>query len=319
MKRYYKSIGLFLIMGCFFYACKTIDLEKQNEILKENTSGEVEQSNRISEVIEVQKETIYIEKPIYIPSPEKPVETKVPITGIDSVIKSTGEGTITPAEYTYAARVYDYDSDQVYEIYCQTLRTTDIYLEAGEVVIDSPFISDSERWILGAGVHQQNGQVVQHIYVKPKTAGLEATLIINTSNRVYHLFLRSYNTVYMPMVKFKYQKNEIPQVYAQDKIASSINSEMNAVDPRFLSFDYKIKYNSILKPDWIPQKVYDDGKKTYIVFDTQVLQKELPGIFENSQDIVNYRVVENILIVDKLVEKITIKYNGKKITIEKKE
>ena len=63
-----------------------------------------------------------------------------------------------PSDYSHAARIYDYDPDQVYEVYCQVLRTTDLYLEPGEVVIDSPFVSDSERWIIGAGVNQQMEQ-----------------------------------------------------------------------------------------------------------------------------------------------------------------
>ena len=44
---------------------------------------------------------------------------------------------------------------------------------------------------------------------------------------------------------------------------------------------------------------------------------EMPGIFENKADVVNYRVQGNILVVDKLIETITVKYKNQKITIEK--
>jgi type IV secretion system protein VirB9 len=64
--------------------------------------------------------------------------------------------------------------------------------------------------------------------------------------------------------------------------------------------------------------VYDDGKKTYLDFDPQVLQRELPGIFENRNDVVNYRVNENLVIIDKLVEKVTVQYRKERITIMKK-
>jgi P-type conjugative transfer protein TrbG len=304
-------------------SCKTVDLEPRPEVAK----GEIpeqepptEEEVAIEELkasIDVQSQIVYVEKPVYIPAPESaPVKQK---TGIDSVLESTETGTVKPSDYSHAARIYDYDPDQVYEVYCQVLRTTDLYLEPGEVVIDSPFVSDSERWIIGAGVNQQNGTVVQHIYVKPKQAGLDATLIINTSARVYHIVLRSYNTVYMPMVKWRYQNHGFPQKYAQD-ITNEVKvaTEMDSIDPKYLSFDYKLVFNIFRKPKWLPERVYDDGKKTYIVFDEQTLQMELPGIFENKADVVNYRVNWNLVIIDKLIEKITVKYKKEKITIEKK-
>src|SRR5690606_37430301 len=97
-----------------------------------------------------------------------------------------------------------------------------------------------------------------------------------------------------------------------------VATEMDSIDPKYLSFDYKLVFNIFRKPKWLPERVYDDGKKTYIVFDEQTLQMELPGIFENKADVVNYRVNGNLVIIDKLIEKITVKYKKEKITIEKK-
>jgi type IV secretion system protein VirB9 len=68
----------------------------------------------------------------------------------------------------------------------------------------------------------------------------------------------------------------------------------------------------------MPRRVYDDGKKTYLYFDPQVLQRELPGIFENRNDVVNYRVKENLIIIDKLIERITVQYRKERITVTKK-
>jgi Type IV secretory pathway, VirB9 components len=311
-----------LITVFFFFSCKTVDLEPRNAV----GIGTVPQVmdlpksdpllDELRSSIEVQKQIVYVERPVYIPGNDATEEIKE--TGLDSVKKSTEEGTIKPSDYSHAARVYDYDVDQVYEVYCQVLRTTDIYLEPGEVVIDSPFVSDSERWIIGAGVNEQNGTVVQHIYIKPKQSGLDASLIINTSARVYHCVLRSYNTVYMPIVKWKYRNEGFPQKYAKDHITEEITTEMEKVDPRFLTFDYKIVYNIFRKPRWIPKRVYDDGKKTYIEFDEQTLQMEQPGIFEKKSDVVNYRIKGSLVVIDKLIEKVTIKYNKQKIAIEKK-
>ncbi len=305
-------------------SCKTVDLEPRAEVKKgklppdEVKTEEEVAVEELQATIDVQKQIVYVERPIYIPASEVS-PPKEAAAGVDSVKKSTEDGTIKPENYSHAARIYAYDPDQVYEVYCQVVRTTDIYLQPGEVVIDSPFVSDTERWIIGAGVNQQNGTVVQHIYVKPKQAGLDATLIINTTMRVYHIVLRSYNSVYMPIVKWTYPVDELPKRYAQDIIKEmEISNGMDTVDPSLLSFDYKIIFNVFNRPKWIPKRIYDDGKKTYLVFDEQVLQMELPGLFENRADVVNYRVQGNLVVINKLIEKMTVKYKKQKITIEKK-
>ncbi len=303
-------------------SCKTVDLEPRNEITKgevpelEQKSEEEVAVEELKASFEVQQQIVYVEQPVYIPTPEAAARRA---TGLDSVRQSTDEGTVKPADYSHAARIYDYDASQVYEVYCQVLRTTDIHLEPGEVVIDKPFVSDTDKWIIGAGVNQQNGAIIQHIYVQPKQAGLDATLIINTTSRVYHMVLKSYTSVYMPIVKWRYLSQEFPQNYAKDITKEiKVATEMDTIDPRFLSFDYKISFNVFKRPRWLPTRVYDNGKKTYITFDEQTLQMELPGIFENRSDVVNYRVQGNLIVIDKLIERITVKYKDERITIEKK-
>ena len=309
-------------LSLLFVSCKTVDLEPRNEIVKsdvpelEKKTEEEVAVEELQATVEVQNQIVYVERPVYVPEPEKAEKRLV---GVDSVQKTTDDGTIKPVDYSHAARIYDYDADQVYEVYCQILRTTDIYLEPGELVIDSPFVSDTDRWTIGAGVNQQGGAVVQHIYVKPKQAGLDATLIINTTSRVYHIVLKSYNSVYMPIVKWRYLNQGFPQNYAKDITKDiKVSTEMETIDPRFLSFDYKLSFNVFKRPRWLPSRVYDDGKKTYITFDEQTLQMELPGIFENKSDVVNYRVQGNIVVIDKLIEKVTVKYKNERISIEKK-
>jgi type IV secretion system protein VirB9 len=325
MKKLSGYITLILVVLCTSFlvpSCKTVDLEPHTEVVKGKVpelkppSKEEVAIEELKASVEENKQIVYVEKPIYVPTPETPPKI---ITGSDSVLKSTEDGTVKPVDYSHAARIYDYDPDQVYEVYCQILRTTDIYLAPGEVVIDSPFVSDSERWIIGAGVNQENGASIQHIYVKPKQAGLDATLIINTNYRVYHIVLKSYNSVYMPIVKWKYLNQGIPLKYVNDITKDiKVTTGMDTIDPRFLSFNYKMTYSLFKRPRWLPTRVYDDGKKTYIVFNEQTLQTEMPGIFENKADVVNYRVQGNLVIIDKLIEKITVKYKNESISIEKK-
>jgi type IV secretion system protein VirB9 len=132
----------------------------------------------------------------------------------------------------------------------------------------------------------------------------------------------------MPIVRFRYYDSIIRKTYipsaappntAERLLAPEGTEQLEYIDPRYLSFNYTARYGLFRRrPVWMPNRVYDDGKKTYIVFPEAVLQQEMPGIFENKSDIVNYRVLENIVIIDKLIEKITIKYQNRSITIEKK-
>jgi type IV secretion system protein VirB9 len=343
-----------VIMAAVTAGCRTTDLETQTkrddgfaplfdkvrrDTMKESVPGAEEIA--VSELnVNIEPEIIIIEKPVFVPEKDWVEEQK--LTPVELTKKITEQGIIRPENYSKAAFIYDYYEDQVYEVYAQILRTTDINLESGEMALDAPFISDSENWIVGAGISKEGNQTVQHLYLKPKKAGLEATLIINTDRRVYHIMLKSYNTVFMPIVKWKYKTPDKKisviggkrisggDVYGginmTDKDMSgddsknnvTLSEEIEYVDPRFLSFDYKVRYSVFKKPRWLPRLVYDDGQKTYLVFNPIVLQTELPVVLENNRDIINYRVSGDLVVIDKLVEKITVKYQKDKIIVEKK-
>jgi type IV secretion system protein VirB9 len=169
------------------------------------------------------------------------------------------------------------------------------------------------------------GATVSHIYVKPKETGLAASLIINTDRRAYHILLRSYSETYMPIVRWQYKLYEFPKGFfareggGQAGGASlEVSHETGAVDPRFLSFDYKIVYELLDRPQWLPRLVYDDGKKTYIAFEESILVNEFPAVFENRSDVVNYRVSANLIIIDKLIERVTLKLGKRAVRVEKK-
>jgi type IV secretion system protein VirB9 len=268
--------------------------------------------------------TVEVEKPVYVPE-ETPSAAKPPVQGRAAVEASNAAGIVKPSEYSRAAMVYDYSRDWVYEVYAQPLRVCDIRLEPGERAAEAPFVSDSERWMLGAGVSYENGAAVQHIYVKPTERGLEASLIINTDRRTYHLILRSFQDVFMPMVRWRYPFTGLPENYAAplqaERGAGGLPEPEDGgagIDPRFLSFNYRVTYSLFKKPKWLPELVYDDGKKTYITFPEDALQSAFPAVFENRSDIVNYRVTRNIVIIDRLIEAVTVKWGKTEISIEKK-
>jgi type IV secretion system protein VirB9 len=268
-------------------------------------------------------ELVVVERPVYVPAAEA-AKAKAPVTvaqGVALTKESNERGILAPEEYSKGAIVYDYHPDWVYEIYTQPLRLTDIRLEPGEAVSDQPFVSDSARWMLGASTSVEGGVSVQHVYVKPTESSLEASLIINTDRRSYHIVLRSFTYVYAPIVRWRYPMNALPQKYISaetPKATARESDELSLLDPRFLSFNYKITWGWFKKPVWRPSLAWDDGKKTYIMFPDEALRREMPAVFDNRSDVVNYRVLDNVMVIDKLIEKITVKLDGKQVVVEKK-
>jgi type IV secretion system protein VirB9 len=310
-------------------SCATVDVEKS--IRLDAGAGRVKDGGVPEPAViavpidQGPPEIVVIEKPIYVP-PGTSYQPSA-AAGRAAVRNANETGILQPSEYSRAAIVYDFNSDWVYEVYTQPLRATDLRLEQGEQAMEAPFISDSERWMIGAGVSYEAAAEVQHFYIKPIAAGLEASLIINTDRRVYHIILRSFNDIHMPMVRWRYPVSAMPNTFisstpravaAPGEHSGETPGAGTGIDPRFLSFDYRITYGLFSKPKWLPTLVYDDGKKTYITFPQDVLQSELPSVFEDRGAIVNYRVVEHIIIIDKLVRKITVKNDKQAIVIEKK-
>jgi type IV secretion system protein VirB9 len=79
-----------------------------------------------------------------------------------------------------------------------------------------------------------------------------------------------------------------------------------------------LKYGLFKKPKWLPTRVYDDGRKTYIQLAPWVLQTESPVLFNNGYERINYRVHENIIVIDELIDKVRLVCGKERVTVEKK-
>ena len=79
-----------------------------------------------------------------------------------------------------------------------------------------------------------------------------------------------------------------------------------------------MKYSNFKKPEFIPLRVYDDGQSTYIQVDEIVLQKKLPVLFNEKNEIINYTVKKNVFVIPRLISKATLRLGKEKVTVEKK-
>ncbi|MCM1322211.1 MAG: TrbG/VirB9 family P-type conjugative transfer protein [Bacteroides sp.] len=342
MKKNVKNISIVFTVNLLFVfvSCQTVDLEKQiepkisgDETLKslENEKERNEEEMHeyfIQEEVKVQDiapTVVYIEKPVYVPfGTGKEREKKD--TGIEASKASLEKATIKPENYKDGTFYYTYNENFVYEIYAQPYHLTDIILEDGEVVLGNPLLSEDESvWELTANVAKNpaTGDNIQHLFIKPAYSGLDSSFIVITDRRVYHMRIKSFKDTHMAMVKFTYPNTK--NVWARSSNDSAAangvsieNDYITVTNPEYLSFDYKMKYG-FKKPEFLPQRVYDDGNKTYIVVDDIVLHKQLPLVFNERNEIVNYAVKKNVFIIPRLINKIILRLENQKVTIEKKQ
>lgn len=335
-----KKINIFfgIVLLFVLYGCKTVDLEKISVPPSEGDetlhSQEAEEEKNQEElhnyllqeelkVQDVEPIVVYVEKPVYVPYNNVKSEIKK-IQGINAAKESVEKSTIKPEHYKDGTFYYTYNENFVYEVYAQPYHLTDIILEDGEIVMGNPLLSeDASVWELTANVarNPSTGENIQHLFIKPAYSGLDSSFIVITDRRVYHFRIKSYKDTHMAMVKFNYPHTQ--NVWATSSNGNSAkgvsveNEFVTVTNPEFLSFDYKMKYG-FKKPDFLPQRVYDDGNKTYIVVDDIVLHKQLPLVFNERNEIVNYTVQKNVFIIPRLINKITLRLGKQKVTIEKK-
>ena len=322
-----KYIIILSFVATLFCSCKTVNLEEAIQPEQETESeaehiaidGNIAKAESdkllVQKVIgttNFDKQIVFVDKPVYVPAQEKSEKP----SGVSATIESQ-KNIVLPENYSGSAMVYDYNSDFLYEIHTQMGQTTNITLQMGEEIIGEVLNADPIRFVIGVNYSIENGIKVFHIFVKPKVSGCVNTLTVCTNKRTYNLLIRSYTNVFMPMVRWNYYDTGMINNTGSDTNETTLGVENEYVNPLLLSFDYKMTYWR--KPDWAPVNVYDDGAKTYIVMPKQVLQKEIPACFENKDEIINYRVNDNVFVIDKLIRKITLKYDGKTVTIEKKQ
>ncbi|MCM1222335.1 MAG: TrbG/VirB9 family P-type conjugative transfer protein [Lachnospiraceae bacterium] len=327
-----KKLMFLFITAMFFIGCQTVDLNTSTAIKNEGSpegARNLEEEEKLNEAeiegllvneelkeVDIQKSVIYVERPVYYPLEKAEIQP----TGKDAANLSLDKAIQEPKKFSGGTMFYDFDENFVYEIYCQPYRITDLALEPGEMVLENPFLSESQVWEMGAGVSRKNGQDVQHFYLKPDISGLTTSMIIITDHRVYHFLLRSFKDCYMAMVEFEYP-NTMPYNIKTDMLTERLNSRSNTfsrIDPRFLSFDYKMSYSIFRKPLWLPRRVYDDGRKTYIQMDEKVLHTQSPVLFNHRNERINYRVEKNLIVIDELIEKVTLRRGKEKVMVKKK-
>ena len=239
---------------------------------------------------------------------EKVVKPGKPWAVIDEANKTSAQN---PDSFGYfnAIMTYDFTPGYLYQVYTAPLKITDIQLQPGETIEGKPACGDTVRWILGVGKSRKDGMVQQHIYIKPTKPGLHTTLIVTTNRRTYHIELHSYKDTFMAAVNWHYPHDEMRLAMTEEKTVVS------HVDINKLNFGYDVEVKKGSRPIWMPVKVFDDGRKTFIQFPAEMLVREAPALFilsrKGKTQLVNYRVKDRFYVVDRLFERAELRLGEK--------
>lgn len=231
-------------------------------------------------------------------------------------------------------------------VVCALLELTDLAFEKGESIL-SVQLGDSVRWNIESAISGSANDSVEHLIVKPLEAGLKTSMLITTDRRTYHIRLKSTEADFMPAVVFSYPNslklpskkhygddsylqytsnydsnedhNDYSETNSSLKNYSSVQNvsyEGNSRPALNVAATYndstqRRNYNYSVDGDSkiIPQNVYDDGKRIFIVMNNPINSSYLPVLQEISSEsflffgedktnTINFTYFDNTFVVD---------------------
>jgi type IV secretion system protein VirB9 len=194
-------------------------------------------------------------------------------------------------------------------IVCRPLRVSTLILEYGEKIIEKPRSGDTAQWKISPS--KPNNHRAPHIFIKPLDSGLTTNLIIVTDRRTYVIALKSRNDKYTPVVSFRYPENEarawdahLAEQARQEK-ENQQNNRFKSGNKTFNAENLDFNYSTNGEAKWKPLRIFNDGVKTYLKMPKIMEFYEAPillTINDGQEALVNYRLHEDLFIVDQLFE-----------------
>lgn len=235
-------------------------------------------------------------------------------TGLEAVVLSREwvESRNAPAPGKDGRVVYAYGGGLPIVV-CAPLHVCILELEPGEKILGEPHIGDSIRWEISPSVSGSGPDATPLIIIKPRIAGLDTTMVVPTDRRAYYVRLESKPNEYVARVAFSYpedSKQKWQEYLArqrateqQEKVAVERVAQLPSTALENMYWNYEIKGGDVSTR---PVHVMDDGSKTYIQMPVETIHRELPVLVvkgPNGSEMVNYRVKDNMYIVDRLFDR----------------
>lgn len=216
-------------------------------------------------------------------------------------IGAGGAAAATPARTLLADGTvrYDYGRRPAPVLVCKPHYICDIALDGGESVLNMA-IGDSTRWVIAGGQSGPSG-TVPHVFVKPTQPNLDTNLVITTTKRVYDVALRSAVDAKWSRISFFYADEDAAAKAAIAERQRAAIESVLAGTPLVAPEQADAKYATSGDSGLLPDKVFNDGLRTFIVWKT--LPSELPivvAVKDGTAKATNFRLVGASYIVDNL-------------------
>ncbi len=251
------------------------------------------------------------------PRPYKSLHHAPPApSAADDVQRANAAARVMPSSATFAnaEQVYAFMPGSLYQVYTCVGKVTDIALQPGEHLVGTGPVAagDTARWVIGTTDSGTGDGRQVHILVKPTLPTLATNLVINSDRRTYHIELQALPATYMASVSWRYPQDELVAVaQAAEKVRAQA-PVAEGIDPAHLNFNYRLDGDSVA---WKPLRAFDDGAKVYIEMPPPPAGAELPPLFsigvDGKAELVNYRVQNNFLIVDRLLDRAELRLGDK--------
>ena len=201
---------------------------------------------------------------------------------------------------------FTYNRNNVYEVYAMPGYLTTFELNPDEEIT---FLAggDTENWQLDEAKGGEKNTTF--VFVKPIEEELETNILITTNKRLYNIKIESTSNEYNSLVKWEY-----PETAEMIKFrANTVETATTNADKINMYYTMDNKYYP-----FAPEKVYDDGNKTY--FTMKKSMQEMPTLFikgdDNKYSQTNYRIDdEGRFIVDRTARRFKFILGKKSVTV----
>lgn len=245
-----------------------------------------------------------------------------PTVEVEATSGSTGRAAIARANQAARApsradgfvggvQVFAWSPGRVFEIWTAPLRVTTLTLGEGETLV-SKAAGDTVRWQIGEVASGAGSARRTHVLIKPLERGLETNLVLTTNRRVYLLDLRSgaadaFNAAVAWDDAGQAGKVAEPETPAR---VDPVATPQGPLDAR-----YRIEPLG-RRARWTPTSVFNDGRRTFIAFSTDLQVDEAPVLFVVAPDgeaqMVNYRQQGGLFVVDRLFDRAELRLGDRR-------
>ncbi|MNS52984.1 Type IV secretion system protein PtlF precursor [compost metagenome] len=208
-------------------------------------------------------------------------------------------------------QVFAWSPGRVFEIWTAPLRVTTLTLGEGETLV-SKAAGDTVRWQIGEVASGTGAARRTHVLLKPLERGLETNLVLTTDRRVYLLDLKSgaadaFNAAVAWDDAGQAGKVAEPETPAR---VDPVATPQGPLDAR-----YRIEPLG-RRARWTPTSVFNDGRRTFIAFSTDLQVDEAPVLFVVAPDgeaqMVNYRQQGGLFVVDRLFDRAELRLGDRR-------